>query len=162
MAPLKRPATSTCMAVISSNGSRISSSVVDQARQLKLPSRDEMLRRDPSVHHFWAQNVKLLEKAWQEWPEPTEEGQTLPVLDHSLFHLKLRQAIEASWKDPTNEHCVRDLWQEESPGVYKCQFFDPEKLKVIRAYLDKAAEAEIPSYSPAVWNCAQSQWFHVG
>lgn len=135
------------MALFSSAASRTSPSYVDEARQLTVPSRDEMLRRDPSVHQFWARNAKLLEKAWQEWPE-TPEGKALPALDYSLYHPKLRHAIEAAWKDPSKEHLVRDLWHEVSPGVYQCQFFDPEKIHVIREYLDKAADAEIPTRPP--------------
>lgn len=122
-------------------------SYLDQARQLELPARELMLRRDPSVHHFWNRNDGLLERAWEEWGK-TEEGTSAPPLDASLIHPKLREAFEEAWKDPSKEHLVRDLWEEVVPGVYKCQFFDLEKIKVIKAYFDKAADAGIPTRPP--------------
>ena len=43
---------------------------------------------------------------------------------------------------------MRDLWQEVSPNVYQCQFFDEAKLAQQRAYLDRVADAEIPLRPP--------------
>ena len=123
-----------------------SSSFVTQARQLKMPSREEILRRDPSVYDFWLRYDNLLQKAWKEWSE--EEGASLPILDSSLYHPDLRKAIEESWKDPGKEDTVKDLWTEVAPGVFQCQFFDPKKIGEIRAYLDKAGEAGIPARPP--------------
>lgn len=73
---------------------------------------------------------------------------TLPVLGDSHYHPKLREAIEAAWKDPKKEHLARDLWQEVFPGVYQCQFFDPDEVHVIRECLDKASDAGIPTRPP--------------
>ena len=38
-------------------------SPLQQARNLPLPSKSDMLRRAPSVEHFWHQNSQLFEQA---------------------------------------------------------------------------------------------------
>ncbi|WP_201580001.1 hypothetical protein [Psychrobacter sp. Pi2-52] len=38
-------------------------SALQQARNLPLPSKSDMLRRASSVEHFWHQNSQLLEQA---------------------------------------------------------------------------------------------------
>lgn len=124
-----------------------SSSYLDQARGLRLPSRDEMLRRDPYVDYFWSRHSALLQKAWVEWQE-TDDATVLPVLDQSIYHPRVREAFEEARRDPSKENLVRDLWEEVSPGVYQCQFFDPDKIGVIRAYLNKASESRIPTRPP--------------
>lgn len=123
-------------------------SFLDQARQLKMPSREQVLRRDSCVYDFWLQHDHLLQKAWKEWSE-SEEATSLPALDSSLYHPDLRMAVEEAWKDPRGkEDSVRDLWTEISPGVYRCQFLDPKRIGDVRAYLDRAAEAGIPARPP--------------
>ena len=73
----------------------------------------------------------------------------MPELDDSLFDPKLREAVAAAWKDPENfEARVKALWKEVAPGVFMCQFLDPVKLEKLRAYLEKAAEANIPTRPP--------------
>jgi len=122
-------------------------SYLDQARRLRVPTREEQLRRDPYVYHFWETNDKLLERAWGEWSET--QAPALPTLDSSIYHPDLRRAIEEAWKDPSDkEHTVRSLWKEVAPGVYQCQFFDPDKIHQVRAYLDEAAKAGIPTRPP--------------
>ena len=64
---------------------------LDRARALELPSRDEMLRRDPSVQHFWQTNRALLEQAWDEWERA--DGADLATLDESLIAPGLRAAV---------------------------------------------------------------------
>ena len=117
---------------------------LSEARALQVPSYEETLVRDPKVSNFWVSRSGLLESAWKEW----ESTESLPTLDSSLYHPKLREAIELAWKDPTKEDGVRDLWQQVSPGVYKTQFFDPEKLHIIREYFDKATASGIPVRAP--------------
>ena len=43
---------------------------------------------------------------------------------------------------------MKQLWTEVFPNVYKAQFFDPERLKILRAYLDCVADADIPLRPP--------------
>ncbi len=56
--------------------------------------------------------------------------------------------MEQAWENPNTENAVKDLWQEVFPGVYKTQFFDPEKLVGLRNYLDRVADADIPLRPP--------------
>ena len=122
---------------------------LEQARQLDMPSREAMLRRDSEVASFWSDNDQLLEQAWREWAAEPDVAASLPDLDDSLFDPKLREAVTAAWKDPENfEAQVKDLWKEVAPGVYMCQFLDPCKLEKLRVYLEMAAEANIPTRPP--------------
>eukprot|EP00567_Pseudictyota_dubia_P004419 CAMPEP_0197435824 /NCGR_PEP_ID=MMETSP1175-20131217/3330_1 /TAXON_ID=1003142 /ORGANISM="Triceratium dubium, Strain CCMP147" /LENGTH=130 /DNA_ID=CAMNT_0042964943 /DNA_START=89 /DNA_END=477 /DNA_ORIENTATION=- len=113
-----------------------STSSLEYARNLKLPSRDEMLRRDAKVYDFWNRNEEVLEKAWGEWNE--KEAANLPTLDGSIINPKLRAAVEAAWKDPTpeNEHAIKNLWEEVAPGVWAMQFLDLEQLHKLRQWFD--------------------------
>lgn len=122
---------------------------LDRARELKLPSREEMLRRDPKVYDFWNNNDKVLEQAWEEWNQ-TKEATDLPKLDGSIINPKLREAVERAWKDPTpeNEAAIKDLWEEVAPGVYAIQFLDLEQLSKLRQWFDTTAEAGIPTRPP--------------
>lgn len=115
---------------------------LQQARAVARPTREEMLNRDISVHHFWNQNRDMFESAWSEWQAENEAR--LPQLDSSIFDPKLRAAVEQAWADPTAEGAVKDLWEEVFPGVYRAQFFDVERLAALREYLDGVADAEIP------------------
>jgi len=105
-----------------------------------------MLHRAPSVQHFWAENKNLFEAAWQEWEDSNKE--TLPTLGESLLDPKMRDAVASAWADPTTENGVRDLWEEVADGVFKIQFFDPQRLADLRTYLKEAAEAQIPLRPP--------------
>lgn len=117
-----------------------------QARSIERPSREAMLQRHPSVHAFWNQNRQVFQEAWAEW-ENTEDGQSI-ALDETMFDPKLRAAVEQAWDNPEREGVVRDLWEEVFPGVYKAQFFDPERLADLRNYMDKTAKADIPLRPP--------------
>lgn len=119
---------------------------LETARAVDRPSRESMLQRHPSVSSFWNQNKDLFEQAWTDW-EQAGEGKGM-MLDNTLYDAKLRTAVEAAWRDPTKEGAVRDLWKEVFPGVYKTQFFDPEKLATLRRYLEAAAKAGIPLRPP--------------
>ena len=116
-----------------------------RARTIERPTRNEMLQRTFSVQQFWDQNKDLFKDAWKEWEDGT--GQT-SVLDSSLYDPKLRAAVEQAWEDPTKEAAVKDLWEEVFPGVYKTQFFDPQRLSVLRDYLENVADADIPLRPP--------------
>lgn len=116
-----------------------------RARSLALPTRDEMLRRDPAVQHFWLANQQLLDDAWGEWE--AELGSP-PRLDDSLIDADLRVAVADAWADPTTEGAVRSSWDEVAPGVFRAQFFDAERLDDLRHYLETAADAEIPLRPP--------------
>lgn len=119
---------------------------LERARTISRPTREAMLERHPSVHAFWHQNESVFEQAWKEW-EMTAGDDTI-VLDRSLYVPELREAIEQSWADPDQEIQVKDLWNEVFPGVYKAQFFDPDRLQDLRVYLDRVAEAGIPLRPP--------------
>lgn len=116
------------------------------ARAVARPSREAMLQRHPSVSTFWNQNSDVFAQAWAEWEKTGDAGAS--TLDTALYDEKLRTAVEAAWVDPTKEGAVRDLWEEVFPGVFKTQFFDPQKLQTLRAYLDAAAKADIPLRPP--------------
>jgi len=81
-----------------------------------------------------------------EWE--VSEDDSLKGLDSTLYDANLRKAVELAWKDPTKESAVKDLWKEVFPGVYETQFFDPERLEVLRSYLSKVADAQIPLRPP--------------
>ena len=119
---------------------------LQSARDLDLPSRDAMLQRAPSVQHFWDNNRDLLSDAWKEWEE--SEKNTLFTPDDSLLDEKLRNAVAAAWKDPSKELAVQDLLQEVAPDVFQFQFFDPERLADLRAYLESVWNAQIPTRPP--------------
>lgn len=128
-----------------SNAQRLPTKL-ERARALKLPSREAMLHRSPSVGQFWSQNKQLLNDAWHEWEEL--ERETLFKPDDALLDSKLRDAVEAAWDNPTKEIAVERLWHEVSPGVFQCQFFDPERLADLRAYLEVIQGANIPLRPP--------------
>ncbi|MGO1283230.1 hypothetical protein ACT3QO_10665 [Psychrobacter sp. AOP7-D1-15] len=118
---------------------------LQQARNLVLPSKKNMLRRAPSVAAFWQQNSPLLEQAWVEW-ETTE--QHLPMLDETLFDPSLRAAVAQAWQTPSTEMAVKDLWQEILPNVYQGQLFDPAQLHQLRGYLQAVSDTNIPIRPP--------------
>ncbi|MEL6688141.1 MAG: 2OG-Fe(II) oxygenase [Pseudomonadota bacterium] len=120
--------------------------LLEKARTVSRPTRDAMLQRAPSVHRFWNENEKLFEEAWREWE--SHSGHNDIALDHSLYAPALREAIETSWQDPTQELSVKDLWTEVFPNVFKAQFFDPEKIHILRDYMDRVADADIPLRPP--------------
>lgn len=117
-----------------------------KARALELPSRAAMLNRTSSALEFWEQHNRLLADAWREWE--TTENIKLNNVNDVLMDPKLRSAVEQSWDDPSNESKVKDMWEEVSPGVFQCQFFDPEHLATLRQYLENCASAEIPMRPP--------------
>ncbi len=118
---------------------------LQRARDLDQPAREATLRRAPSVHAFWADNRVLLPEAWSEWEASAAD---LPVLDETLLDPRLRAAVQAAWENPDSETSVRALWQPVIPGVFQCPFFDPRRLEDLRAYLDAAAQAQIPVRPP--------------
>lgn len=119
---------------------------LQQARALVLPSREEMLKRAPSVQHFWDSNRILLARAWKEWDIQNEH--LAEWVSECLVSEPLRNAVTLAWEDPAKEHMVADLWDEISPGVYQAQLFEPEKLHLLRNYLNGAAHAGIPLRPP--------------
>ncbi len=105
-----------------------------------------MLQRAPSVQQFWLQNRELFTDAWKQWEDTESDGQN--KLDSSLYDPTLRSAVELVWDDPAKESAVKDLWKEVFPGVYETQFFDPERLSILRSYLNRVADAQIPVRPP--------------
>ena len=122
----------------------MSATALNHARTIERPTREAMLHRAPSVHMFWDQNRDTFAQAWAEW----EAENPARGIDSSLFAPALRNAVEAAWADPTKETAVSDLWEEVFPGVYKAQFFDPDRIKTLRDYMDSVADADIPLRPP--------------
>ncbi|MEM1129661.1 MAG: 2OG-Fe(II) oxygenase [Pseudomonadota bacterium] len=114
-----------------------------RARDIERPSQTAILDRAYSVDLFWKHNKGLFHDAWTEW-----DASDHPSLGSALYDPRLRDAVEQAWADPTRESAVKDLWHEVFPGVYKTQFFDPERLSDLRAYMDSAAQADIPLRAP--------------
>lgn len=119
---------------------------LEQARSLVIPSRQDMLAREPSVQRFWDNNRQLLANAWGEWEEDAMRDLVIP--DETLIDSHLLNAVKAAWKKPDSESAVHKLWHEAAPGVYMAQFFDPEKLSDLRHYLNEVAHAGIPLKPP--------------
>ncbi|MEM9103275.1 MAG: 2OG-Fe(II) oxygenase family protein [Pseudomonadota bacterium] len=119
---------------------------LQHARALNLPSREAMLQRSPSVEYFWRNNKNLLSNAWAEWEMSKKDE--LVNLNQSLFDPNLRKAIRLAWEDPTKESAVKKLWHEVMPGVYQCQFFEPQRLTKLREYLEEVSNAQIPLRPP--------------
>lgn len=124
----------------------MSSNALTKARAIDRPTRDAMLQRLPSVNEFWLNNRLLFEDAWKQWE--TSESDKLNKLDSSLYDSKLRTAVEQAWKEPKKESDVKALWKEVFPGVYEAQFFNPERLILLREYLKRVADADIPLRPP--------------
>ena len=142
--------TTTSALATPSNVAMGTTSALERARQLQLPTREEMLRRDGKVYDFWNHNEDTLERAWEEWNQHDQKALDLPKIDSSIINPKLRQAVEAAWKNPTpeNEAAIKELWEEVAPGVYAIQFFDLEELHKLRQWFDTTAEAGIPTRPP--------------
>ena len=119
---------------------------LQQARDLEMPHRESMLRRDASVQRFWHQHRDLLVDAWSEWDHSA--NRPTPVLDSSLIDERLRDAVTQAWENPTKESGVQDLLTEAAPGVFSFQFFDPDRLADLRSYLDDVWNAGIPLRPP--------------
>lgn len=122
------------------------SSRLVEARELALPSRQEMLSRSPSVERFWDKNRDLLVDAWKAWEESSKAQ--LIALDDSVIDKNLRDAVNQAWVDPTTESNVSDLWNEVAPGVFQAQFFDKERVAILREFLEEVANANIPLRPP--------------
>lgn len=116
---------------------------LELTRAVKRPARVAMLQRAPEVGQFWHSNQELFQEAWKEWEQSNPSA-----LDKSVYDSRLRATVEKAWSDPTTEGAVKDLWEEVFPGVYKTQFFDPERLSILRGYMDKVSEAGIPLRPP--------------
>jgi len=120
--------------------------VLDRVRSLNQPTREATLERSPSAHRFWDENRELLIQAWAEWESVS--GDAIEPLNRTLYDQHLLDAVEAAWEKPELENLVKNLWQEVLPGVYTAQFFNPQALGVLRAYLEKASHADIPLRPP--------------
>ena len=119
---------------------------LQRARALELPDRESMLRPDPLVQRFWDENQDILRDGWADWE--TDRGDDAFVPDTSLLDSELRQAVETAWQDPSTESAVHELMQEVAPDVFRFQFFDPERLGELRAYLEEVWNAEVPLRPP--------------
>lgn len=119
---------------------------LEKAQSLERPSREKVLRRDYSVKTFWDENKSLLIDAWKEWDKLKENK--LLLQGDSLIDEKLKLFVEEAWENPKKESAIRDLLQEVSSGVYQFQFLNPEKIKPLRDFLDRANESNIPLRAP--------------
>ncbi|WP_350604035.1 2OG-Fe(II) oxygenase family protein [Pseudoalteromonas sp. SMN1298-MNA-CIBAN-0114] len=117
------------------------------ARALELPTRQAMLYREPAVQDFWNSNTDLITNAWSEWETTSIDSSTFTLGD-SLLDKNLRQAVKQAWEDPSKELAVKALLHEVAPDVFQFQFFDPERLAVLRGYLEQVWNSQIPMRPP--------------
>jgi len=117
------------------------------ARALELPTRQAMLYREPAVQNFWINNTDLITNAWSEWEATSIDGSTF-TLDDTLLDKNLREAVKQAWEDPSKELAVKALLHEVAPDVFQFQFFDPERLAVLRGYLEQVWNSQIPMRPP--------------
>jgi len=74
----------------------MSMNILQQARDLELPTRQAMLERSPSVQAFWDHNSSILSEAWSQWE--TSEQEKLHSLSESLLDERLRDAVIQAWE----------------------------------------------------------------
>ncbi|GAB0109259.1 2OG-Fe(II) oxygenase [Pseudoalteromonas distincta] len=117
------------------------------ARALELPTRQAMLYREPAVQNFWINNSDLIKNAWSEWEATSTDSSTF-TLDDTLLDKNLREAVKQAWEDPSKELAVKALLHEVAPDVFQFQFFDPERLAVLRGYLEQVWNSQIPMRPP--------------
>lgn len=117
------------------------------ARALELPTRQAMLHREPAVQNFWINNTDLITNAWSEWEATSIDSSTF-TLDDTLLDKNLREAVKQAWEDPSKELAVKALLHEVAPDVFQFQFFDPERLAVLRGYLEQVWNSQIPMRPP--------------
>ena len=117
------------------------------ARALELPTRQAMLYREPAVQNFWINNTDLITNAWSEWEAISIDSSTF-TLDDTLLDKNLREAVKQAWEDPSKELAVKALLHEVAPDVFQFQFFDPERLAVLRGYLEQVWNSQIPMRPP--------------
>ena len=117
------------------------------ARALELPTRQAMLYREPAVQNFWINNTDLIANAWSEWEATSIDSSTF-TLDDTLLDKNLREAVKQAWEDPSKELAVKALLHEVAPDVFQFQFFDPERLAVLRGYLEQVWNSQIPMRPP--------------
>ncbi|MBB1378477.1 2OG-Fe(II) oxygenase family protein [Pseudoalteromonas sp. SR43-2] len=117
------------------------------ARALELPTRQAMLYREPAVQNFWINNTDLITNAWSEWEATSTDSSTF-TLDDTLLDKNLREAVKQAWEDPSKELAVKALLHEVAPDVFQFQFFDPERLAVLRGYLEQIWNSQIPMRPP--------------
>lgn len=119
--------------------------MLKRARALKAPPAVSTDAGETEAVEFWNEHAQLLHAAWLEW-EKTQDD--LPDLDDSVFEPKIREAVQAAWKDPGKEEAIRPLWEEVVPNVYACQLLQPDRIADVRAYIDAASKAGIPTRRP--------------
>ncbi|MBB1428921.1 2OG-Fe(II) oxygenase family protein [Pseudoalteromonas sp. SG43-4] len=117
------------------------------ARALELPTRQAMLYREPAVQNFWISNTDLIANAWSEWEATLIDSSTF-TLDDTLLDKNIREAVKQAWEDPSKELAVKALLHEVAPNVFQFQFFDPERLAVLRGYLEQVWNSQIPMRPP--------------
>ncbi|MEL0639448.1 2OG-Fe(II) oxygenase [Pseudoalteromonas aliena] len=117
------------------------------ARALELPTRQAMLYREPAVQDFWINNTDLITNAWSEWEATSIDSSTF-TLDDTLLDKNLREAVKQAWDDPSKELAVKALLHEVAPDVFQFQFFDPQRLAVLRGYLEQVWNSQIPMRPP--------------
>lgn len=117
------------------------------ARALELPTRQAMLYREPAVQNFWINNTDLITNAWSEWEATSIDSPTF-TLDDTLLDKNLHEAVKQAWEDPSKELTVKALLHEVAPDVFQFQFFDPERLAVLRGYLEQVWNSQIPMRPP--------------
>ncbi|MGY0583269.1 MAG: 2OG-Fe(II) oxygenase, partial [Paraglaciecola chathamensis] len=76
------------------------------------------------------------------------QNDRLAPLGTVLLDSRLREAVTQAWADPSKESAVVELMHEVAPDVFEFQFFDPQRLADLRAYLEQAWDAQIPLRPP--------------
>lgn len=136
---------SSLLSLLSMNSTK--ASFLKRARELEAPAALTESGGETEGVEFWNEHANLLRKAWLEW-EREQEGSLPNLNDDTIYEPELRSAVKAAWKDPSKEGEVRSLWEEIVPNVYTCQLLQPDRIADIRAYIDAASNAGIPTRRP--------------
>lgn len=134
-------------------------SALARARKLVAPVLTAIEGGENEGVEFWKRHGKVLRQAWYEWATAIDRRDDmridLPKMNEKdVINKALREAVGDVWDLPPpsyghREEAVRSLFFETNVlGVYRCQLFDPENIKILRRHIDAVSVSEIPVRRP--------------